>query len=87
MNFEEITRYEKDGVKIGEHTLAGTLRFYGKGTLEINSYNLQTLRRYFKSALLTQIAFERILKHKKYDCVVVDHGLYVPQGILSEVAN
>lgn len=87
LDFKKIIDFKKNKVNIGEHVLAGTLRFYGKGELEFNENQIRTLKKYFLSALLTQKAIEKILNNKKYDCVVVDHGLYVPQGIISEVAR
>jgi hypothetical protein len=45
------------------------------------------LKKYFKSALVTKLAMENLLKKKKYDTVIIDHGLYIPQGIVGEVAR
>ncbi len=87
LDYKKIIDFKKNEVNIGEHVFAGTLRFYGKGELEFNENEIKTLKKYFLSALLTQKAIEKILDNKKYDCVVVDHGLYVPQGIISEVAR
>ena len=36
---------------------------------------------------MTKVAFNKALNIKKYDCVIVDHGLYIPQGIITEVAK
>ena len=83
----EIRNFKIDNINIGEHTLAGTLRFFGVGDLSIFENSIGVLRRYFASAMITKLAFERVLNQNKYDCVIVDHGLYVPQGILADVSN
>jgi hypothetical protein len=87
LNENEIINYKKDGVNIGEHCLAGTLRYYGRGNLKRNPQTLKVLKKYFQSALLTKLAFEKILDQNQYDAIVIDHGLYVPQGIITEVSN
>lgn len=84
---DEIIKFNLDNVNIGEHCLAGTLRFYGIGDINIKKNSTKVLRKYFKSALLVKNSFEKVLDKNKYDAVVVDHGLYIPQGIITEVSN
>ena len=84
---EEIMNYTQDNINIGEHCLAGTLRFYGIGDINIKKNSTKVLRKYFTSALLVKKSFEKILDKNQYDAVVVDHGLYIPQGIITEVSN
>ncbi len=87
LTIEEIINFKEKNVNIGEHCLAGTLRFYGIGNIYLKKNSLKVLRKYFTSAILTKIAFENAINEKKYDCVIVDHGLYVPQGIITEVSK
>ena len=87
MSKEEIINYTQDNINIGEHCLAGTLRFYGIGDINIKKNSTKVLRKYFTSALLVKKSFEKILDKNQYDAVVVDHGLYIPQGIITEVSN
>ena len=84
---EEIINFNQDNVNIGEHCLAGTLRFYGIGDIDKKKNSTKVLRKYFCSALLVKKSIEKILDQNKYDAVVVDHGLYIPQGIITEVSN
>ena len=83
---EEIQRYSIDGVSIGEHAYAGTLRFYARGVLG-DPHAEKVLRRYFLAALITKHAVERIITTNNIHCVVLHHGLYVPQGIITETAR
>jgi hypothetical protein len=87
LTLDEIINFKEENINIGEHCLAGALRFYGIGNINLKKNSLQVLRKYFKSAILTKIAFNKALNLKKYDCVIVDHGLYIPQGIITEVAK
>ena len=85
---KNIPQYKIDNVNIGENTLAGTLRYFARGSIDFdNFYHNEILKKYFKSALVTKSAMENLLNKKKYDTVVIDHGLYIPQGIVGEVAR
>lgn len=84
---EEIINYQQDKIAIGEHTLAGTLRFFAKGDLKEEIYGEEILRRYFQAALMTMYMSKRIFQKHKFECVVLHHGIYIPQGIIAEVAR
>ena len=57
---DEIPSFQLDGLHIGEHALAGALRFYARGTLR-DPASEAVLRRYFEAGLLTAFATERLL--------------------------
>lgn len=83
----EIAGYTFNGVAVGEQALAGALRFFAVGTLGTDSYSDQVLRRYFEAALLTTFTLERLLAQNHYEVAVFHHGIYVPQGLVAEVAR
>jgi hypothetical protein len=83
----EIERHMADGVAIGEHARAGALRFYARGTLEEEPHADGVLRRYFTAALLTSAAVRRLLRTTPFAAVLSQHGIYVPQGVVGEVAR
>lgn len=83
---DEIENYKHDEIAVGEHALAGALRFYARATLS-DEYSETVLRRYFKAALITAHAVRRLLAVNPVDCAVFDHGIYVPQGVIGEVAR
>jgi hypothetical protein len=85
--FEEISSYDMDGIAVGEHALAGALRFFAVGMLNGEPYGEQILRRYFKAALLTTSVTLNLLQRYKFSSVVFHHGIYVPQGLLGEVCR
>src|SRR4029077_20701365 len=84
---EEIPAYMRDGLKIGEHALAGALRFFARGTLEGEPYAEAVLRRYFEASLLTADVMTRIFTTQGIHCACFHHGIYVPHGITGETAR
>jgi Capsule polysaccharide biosynthesis protein len=87
LSLSEIQGYRLDGLKVGEHALSGALRFYARGTLSGEPLGEDVLRRYFKAALLTVFATRRLLSTFKFTCVSTLHGIYVPEGLIGEVAR
>ena len=87
MSCAEMARYVRDGVAIGEHALAGAMRFYARGTLEGEPHADGVLRRYFRAALFTTLAVRRLFATTPFASVVSQHGIYVPQGLVGEAAR
>lgn len=85
--FKDIKKYIYEGLATGEHALAGALRFCARGTLEKEPYAESILRRYFEASILTVFAIERLLKLHNFECASFINGIYVPQGIIGEVAR
>lgn len=83
----EIKSFSEDGLPLGEQAYAGALRFYARGNLEGEPHGEAVLRRYFEAALLTARVMRRLLGRVPFECVVLHHGIYVPQGIVSEVSQ
>ncbi|WP_445778839.1 hypothetical protein [Shewanella sp.] len=84
---DQIPNYVIDNVPIGEHAMAGTLRFFARGDLEAEPKAEVVLRRYLEAALLTYYACHRLLVGGRYKVVLLNHGIYVPQGIIAETAR
>lgn len=87
VEMDSIPGYRLDGVAVGEHSLAGALRFFGRGTLVGEPYAEHVLRRYFKAALLTNFVTRKLFKDSPFDCTVSFHGIYIPDGVIGEVAR
>ena len=85
--FDDIKSFRHDGLAIGEHALAGALRFFASGTLEDEPHAEKVLRRYLEAALLTAFATRRLLRALHFSSAVFTHGIYVPWGIVGEVAR
>jgi hypothetical protein len=85
--FETIDDYVQDGLAIGEHAVAGALRFYGRGDFCGEPGAEVVLRRYLEAALRTAAVATRLFETNAYDTAVFHHGIYVPQGLIGEVCR
>lgn len=82
-----VPSFKWDGISVGEHAYAGTLRYFARGDLEGESVAETILRRYLEAAILTVFAVDRLLAENTFDVVVFHHGIYVPQGLIGEVCR
>ena len=87
VSYHAIPEFQLDGLAVGEHALAGALRFFAKGNLDDEPLAEPVLRRFFQAALLTTFALRTLLHRIRFDCAVFHHGIYVPQGLIGEVAR
>ena len=86
LSIEEMAASVVDGVPLGEHATAGALRFFAKGTLVDEPNALEVMRRYYSAALVTYRVTRRLCEKQEPEVVVLNHGIYVPQGIIAETA-
>lgn len=86
---KDLAGYRLRGVGIGEHALSGALRFFARGSLDLDNVPAaeKVLRTYFRAALYAESAFGEMLHRHQFNAVVLHHGIYVPQGILVDVAR
>lgn len=82
-----IGDFRLDGLAVGEHALAGALRYFARGNLDHEPDAEPVLRRYLRASLLTTYAVRRLLDRFAFDCACFNHGIYVPQGLVGEVAR
>ena len=75
-----------DGIPVGEHAYAGTLRYFASGNLRAEPLGEQVLQRYLEGGALMQSAFSKLLDEIKPEVVVLHHGIYSPQGIAARIA-
>lgn len=75
------------GMPIGEHALAGALRFFACGDLQNEPDGAAILKRYVESAALTAAAYARLIEATKPDVLVAHHGIYTPQGLAAAAAR
>jgi hypothetical protein len=86
-SINDIKNYNIEGANIGEQTIANVLRYYAIGDLLLEKNSELVIKKYFKSALITEKAIRRLFEQEKYDVIVLNHGIYVPQGIIAEIAK
>ena len=87
LEIEAIQEFEIDGVAIGEHALSGALRFFARGDLRGEAQGEAILRAYLHAALRTFFSFRQLLEENDFDCVVLHHGIYVPQGPIADLCR
>lgn len=85
--FDDISNYSLDNCAVGEHALAGALRFFAKGTLDDEPFGEPILRQYLKASLLSTFVMRNLLKKYDYQVAVFNHGIYVPQGLVGEICR
>ena len=84
---DQIEGFTFEGLNIGEHAYAGALRFFATGSLQDEPLAEPILRRYLESALLTAFASRHLMRSLGFTSAVFTHGIYVPWGIVGEVAR
>jgi hypothetical protein len=83
----EMSSFRYEGIQVGEHALAGAVRFFARTSLECEPSAEAVLRRYLQAAILTALAIRRLVRSEGIDCAVFDHGIYVPNGVVGEVCR
>jgi len=87
MEFQELKNFSINDISIGEHAYAGALRYYGSTELENNYKSKSILSEYLKSGVKSYLASNRLFKKNKYNEVLINHGIYIPQGVIISVAK
>lgn len=86
-DFSDILKYKEEGISIGEHVYAGALRYYAVGELVNEKHQKKILKNFFHGGLVTKKIFCNLFKNKKFDKIILNHAVYVPQGIICEVSK
>ena len=85
---ERIGTWSEDGAEeVGEHALAGALRYFARGELPAGPEGESVLRRYFEASLLTNDALAALFSRERFDCAAFHHGIYTPQGAVGAAAR
>jgi hypothetical protein len=84
---DEIDALEFLGARVGMHARAGTLRYFATGNFDDEPDALPVRRRYLAAALMTATALDRLFQRERFDACVAHHGVYVPQGLMIDMAR
>ncbi|ALK09741.1 hypothetical protein [Blastochloris viridis] len=87
LDIDALRNWSWDGLPLGEHAYAGTLRYFARGTLDDEPHGLTVARRFLAAAVVTAAAYRRLFERLKPDVVVAHHGIYSPQGVVAAVAR
>ncbi|MDB2338300.1 hypothetical protein N9V66_06390, partial [Amylibacter sp.] len=84
---DQIKVLKINSVPVGEHAFAGTCRYFAKADFSDEPYKESVLRKYLYSALLVMRSTQKLMNEIDYTCVLLNHGIYIPQGVIAEVAR
>ncbi len=87
LSISEIKDYKIDEILVGEHANSGTIRYFSSSDFHNYKYANEIMAKYLRSSIITKKVIENVLKNKKYKEVFINHGIYVPQGVILDVAN
>ena len=87
IDLDNVKNFKLDNISLGEHAYAGTLRYYARSDLDKKKNANAILKKYLESSILTKIAIEKLYENKIFDTVILNHGIYVPQGIIHDVSK
>ena len=87
VDLSKLNNYKFQELSVGEHAVAGALRYYAKADIENEIMAQKVKRRYLHASFLTVYAIKRLLRKFSFECLVFNHGIYVPQGLIGEVAR
>lgn len=87
ISFKKIKHYKKEGISIGEHALAATMRYFARVHIETDPNGETVLRRYFEAALIVYFCIKKLINDHHFDTVCNHNGIYVPHGIIAEVCK
>lgn len=80
-----LSRIVVEGVNLGEHARAATIRFFAKSNLDADSSTVFALKAFLVAAEKTRIVTSNVINRFNPDVSILIHGLYVPHGIVGEV--
>ena len=83
----EFRHIQVDEISIGEHAWAGAVRYFASSNLETQEYSREIILRFLKSALRVKYGTEKAINLFHPEIVIAHHGIYVPQGIITQVAK
>lgn len=81
----QIPSFELDGIAVGEHAYAGTLRYFASGNLQNEPYGESVMRRYLEAAILTAEGLKQLMSRYHFQASCFNHGIYCPQGVIGDV--
>lgn len=77
--------FKYKNVHVLEHTYSAVVRFFASNRLDNEKAVSQIFEAYLKASIITtEVIAKTLNKLKNIDAVICDHGIYVPQGIITE---
>lgn len=86
-NLNEILNSSESGIELKEIVQSAAFRYFARGDLEGEKNCLPVVRKYYEAAMLSTRALTRMMEKFKFEHVISNQGLYVPQGAVVSIAN
>lgn len=84
---DELTSYVYEGIEVGVQVKAACLRFLVRGSFDGEPAAEAVVRRYLEAAILSVMVAQRLYSAIEVECLVINHGIYVPHGTLADAAS
>jgi len=84
---QKIKDFIFDKIPVGNHAYAGALRYYATTDLDAEKKGNEILKKYFEASIITKLALDSFFLKNQYDLIIMNHGIYVPQGVINEYAK
>lgn len=86
-SLEQILSSSENGIELKEIIQSAVFRYFARGDFEGEPNCLPVVRKYYEAAMISTCALTRIMEKFKFEQVISNQGLYVPQGAIVSVAN
>ena len=87
LDMDSLRNFVVSGVEIGTHAWAGAVRYFASTDFVKEVEAKDILIRFIISGVRISESVKEIIQEFSPDIIVAHHGIYVPQGILSEIAR
>ena len=87
MSFEELKAFQIGSVKIGMHAWAGAVRYFASTQFTGEPDAKEILIRFLVSGIRLHDSTSNVINEFKPNTLIAHHGIYIPQGVVSEVAH
>ncbi len=84
--FEELKAFRIDSVQVGMHAWAGAIRYFATTEFTCEPHAKEVLIRFLISGIRIHSSMSSIFTEFRPDTLVAHHGIYIPQGVVSEFA-
>lgn len=83
----KLSGFSQDGICLGEHAMSAACRFFGTSDIFSVEKGEEVFRRYLVAAWFTMLVCQKLFEQGKFDVIVMHHGIYIPQGVIADVAR
>jgi len=86
-SFKELRAFKIDSSHIGMHAWAGAIRYFATTEFTDEPFAKEVLIRFLISGIRIHTSMSRIFSQFQPDTLIAHHGIYIPQGVVSEFAR